>query len=54
VTVPGQQIGIVEAMKLMIPVNADVHATVVKVLRENGTGVEYGERLFALAPVAGG
>ncbi|WP_018788114.1 biotin/lipoyl-containing protein [Micromonospora sp. CNB394] len=47
---PGQQVGIVEAMKLMIPVNADVHGTVVAVLRDDGAGVEYDERLLALAP----
>jgi acetyl-CoA carboxylase biotin carboxyl carrier protein len=47
--VPGQQVGIVEAMKLMIPVQAETGGRVVKVLKENGEPVEYGERLFALA-----
>ncbi|MEV4659263.1 biotin/lipoyl-containing protein [Micromonospora sp. NPDC049301] len=51
---PGQQVGIVEAMKLMIPVNADVHGTVVAMLREDGAGVEYDERLIALAPLDAG
>lgn len=46
---PGQQIGIVEAMKLMIPVEADATGTVVEVLVASGTPVEFGERLLALA-----
>jgi acetyl-CoA carboxylase biotin carboxyl carrier protein len=45
----GQQVGIVEAMKLMIPVEADLAGTIVEVLTANGQSVEYGERLFALA-----
>ncbi|MCG5468339.1 acetyl-CoA carboxylase biotin carboxyl carrier protein subunit [Micromonospora sp. LAH09] len=51
---PGEQVGIVEAMKLMIPVNADVHGTVVALLCEDGAGVEYDERLIALAPLDAG
>jgi acetyl-CoA carboxylase biotin carboxyl carrier protein len=47
---PGQQVGIIEAMKLMIPVEADRHATVTEVLKPNGEAVEYGEPLLALAP----
>jgi acetyl-CoA carboxylase biotin carboxyl carrier protein len=47
----GQQVGIVEAMKLMIPVVADKPGRVVKVLKDNGQPVEYDERLFALAVV---
>lgn len=45
---PGQQIGIVEAMKLMIPVEADRPGRIVAVLKGNGEAVEYGEALFAL------
>ncbi|WP_433325217.1 acetyl-CoA carboxylase biotin carboxyl carrier protein [Spirillospora sp. CA-294931] len=45
---PGQQIGIVEAMKLMIPVEADRAGTVTAVVKEDGEPVEYGEPLFAL------
>jgi acetyl-CoA carboxylase biotin carboxyl carrier protein len=48
---PGQQVGIVEAMKLMMPVTADLHGKVVAVLKNNGESVEYGERLFAVHPV---
>ena len=49
----GQQVGIIEAMKLMIPVEADASGRVVEVLVEDGTAVEYGDRLFALAPAGG-
>lgn len=44
----GQQVGIVEAMKMMIPVEADRDGVVAAVLVPNGTAVEYGERLLAL------
>ncbi|WP_343044371.1 acetyl-CoA carboxylase biotin carboxyl carrier protein, partial [Micromonospora maritima] len=50
---PGQQVGIVEAMKLMIPVHADAHGTVVEVLRADGAPVEYDEPLLALSPLDG-
>jgi acetyl-CoA carboxylase biotin carboxyl carrier protein len=46
---PGQQIGIIEAMKLMIPVEADRAGRVTEVLKVDGESVEYGEPLFALA-----
>ena len=49
----GQQIGIVEVMKLMIPVEADRAGTVREVLKENGASVEYDEPLIRLAPDAG-
>lgn len=45
---PGQQVGIVEAMKLMIPVEADKAGIVIDVLKANGAPVEYDEPLFAL------
>lgn len=48
---PGQQIGIIEAMKLMIPVEADRAGRVVEVLKANGEPVEYDEPLFALETV---
>lgn len=54
VVVAGQQLGIVEAMKLMIPVTADAPGTVVKVLKDDEEAVEYGERLFALGPADNG
>jgi acetyl-CoA carboxylase biotin carboxyl carrier protein len=48
----GQQLGIVEAMKLMIPVEAEHDGTVVTVHVADGTAVEYGERLVTLDPGA--
>ncbi|WP_291272142.1 acetyl-CoA carboxylase biotin carboxyl carrier protein [Geothrix sp.] len=45
---PGQTLCIVEAMKLMNEIESDVAGEVVKVLVENGTPVEYGERLYAV------
>ncbi|TMR02608.1 acetyl-CoA carboxylase biotin carboxyl carrier protein subunit, partial [Actinomadura soli] len=50
---PGQQIGIVEAMKLMIPVEADRAGTIAAVVKDDGAPVEYGEPLFALAAAEG-
>jgi acetyl-CoA carboxylase biotin carboxyl carrier protein len=44
----GQQIGIVEAMKLMIPVEADVDGLVREVLKEDGQPVEFGDPLFLI------
>ena len=44
---PGQQVGIVEAMKLMVPVEADWAGRVSAVLKGDGEPVEYGEPLFA-------
>ncbi len=46
---PGQQIAIVEAMKLMLPVEADKGGRVAQVLVADGTAVEYGQPLFRLA-----
>jgi acetyl-CoA carboxylase biotin carboxyl carrier protein len=48
----GQQVAIVEIMKLMVPVHADVSGTIVEVLKESGEHVEYDEALFALEPDA--
>lgn len=44
----GQQIAIIEAMKLMIPVETDTGGRVVEVLKADGAPVEYGEPLFSL------
>lgn len=48
VVASGQQVGIIEAMKLMIPVEADRAGIVIDVLKANGAPVEYNEPLFAL------
>lgn len=45
---PGQQVGIIEAMKLMIPVEADRAGRIAEVLKPNGEPVEFAEPLFAL------
>jgi acetyl-CoA carboxylase biotin carboxyl carrier protein len=45
----GQQLGIIEAMKLMIPIESDQAGRVLRVLKNDGEPVEYGERLVALA-----
>ncbi|MEU5940785.1 biotin/lipoyl-containing protein [Micromonospora sp. NPDC047548] len=47
----GQQIGILEAMKLMIPVEADRAAHIVEVIAVDGTIVEFGEPLLAIVPL---
>lgn len=49
----GQQIGIIEAMKLMIPVEADRGGRISQVIKGNGEPVEYAEPLFALEPEEG-
>ncbi|WP_031160180.1 acetyl-CoA carboxylase biotin carboxyl carrier protein [Streptosporangium roseum] len=49
--VAGQQMAIVEAMKLMNAVEVDRPGRVVEVLVPDGSPVEYGEALFVLAPV---
>ena len=50
VVAAGQQVGIVEAMKLMNSVQADRPGRVVDVLVGDGTPVEYSEALIAFVP----
>lgn len=45
----GQQVGIVEVMKLMIPIESDKNGRVIEVLKANAETVEYDDRLFALS-----
>lgn len=47
----GQQVGIIEAMKLMLPVEADRAGRVVAVLIDDGQPVQYGDQLIELVPV---
>lgn len=47
----GQQVGIVEAMKLMIPVEADRPGELVEVLVADGMPVEHGQPLMLLRGV---
>ena len=44
----GQTVCIIEAMKLMNEIEADISGEVTRILVENGQPVEYGEPLFAL------
>ena len=46
----GQTLCILEAMKLMNELGADVDGVVREVLAENGDAVEYGQPLFAIEP----
>src|SRR5262245_30988019 len=45
---PGQTLCIVEAMKLMNEIEAEIGGTIVDVLVENGKSVEYGQKLFTI------
>lgn len=49
----GQQVAIIEVMKLMIPVEAERDGRIVAVHVTDGTSVEYGDRLLTLAPATG-
>ncbi len=46
----GQVVCIVEAMKLMNQIESDVEGTVIEVLIENGSPVQFGQDLFRLGP----
>jgi acetyl-CoA carboxylase biotin carboxyl carrier protein len=47
-----QTLCIIEAMKLMNEIESDVEGIVTEIFAENGKPVEYGQRLFAIQPVA--
>lgn len=47
---PGQVLCIIESMKLMNEIEAEISGTIVKCLVENGQPVEYGETLFLVKP----
>jgi len=46
----GQTLCIIEAMKLMNEIEADVDGTIVEIYTENAKPVEYGQKLFAILP----
>ncbi len=48
----GQVLCIVEAMKLMNEIEADVAGEIVEMLVTNGQPIEYGQELFAIRPTA--
>ncbi len=43
---PGQPVCIIEAMKIMNEIEADVEGRIVRILCENGQAVEFGQPLF--------
>ena len=47
---PGQVLCIIESMKLMNEIEAEIAGTIVAKLVENGRPVEYGEALFSIRP----
>jgi acetyl-CoA carboxylase biotin carboxyl carrier protein len=47
---PGQQIGILECMKLMIPIEADRAGLVKRIVVDNGEAVEFGQPLISIDP----
>lgn len=47
---PGKVLCIIESMKLMNEIEAEISGTIVKRLVENGQPVEYGEALFLVRP----
>jgi len=47
---PGKVLCIIESMKLMNEIEAEISGTIVKRLVENGQPVEYGEVLFLVKP----
>ncbi|XBP96743.1 biotin/lipoyl-containing protein [Micromonospora sp. CCTCC AA 2012012] len=51
---PGQQVGIVEAMKLMNPVLAERAGRVARIVAGDGTSVEYEQPLVLLEPAGEG
>jgi acetyl-CoA carboxylase biotin carboxyl carrier protein len=51
---PGQPVGVLEVMKMMSTVEADVAGRVVEVVVPDGQPVEFQQRLIALEPIPGG
>jgi acetyl-CoA carboxylase biotin carboxyl carrier protein len=47
---PGQVLCIIEAMKLMNEIEAEIGGEVIRIHKENGQPVQYGEPLFAIRP----
>ena len=45
---PGDTLGIIEAMKMFNPIEADVGGTIVAILCENGQPVEFDQPLFVI------
>ena len=47
----GDTLCIIEAMKLMNEIEADLDGTVIEVFIDNARPVEYGQKLFAILPL---
>ncbi len=47
----GQPLCIIEAMKIMNEIEAEIDGKIISILVENGKAVEYGEPLFLVEPV---
>ena len=45
---PGQTLCIIEAMKLMNEIEAEMSGTVVEIYAQNGKSVEFGQKLFRI------
>ena len=45
---PGQTLCIVEAMKLMNEIEAEISGTIIEVFAQNGKSVEFGQKLFRI------
>jgi acetyl-CoA carboxylase biotin carboxyl carrier protein len=48
----GQTLCIIEAMKLMNEIEADVAGTIVEIFVDNAKPVEFGQKLFAILPAS--
>jgi acetyl-CoA carboxylase biotin carboxyl carrier protein len=48
----GQTLCIIEAMKLMNEIEADVEGTIVEIFVDNAKPVEFGQKLFAILPAS--
>lgn len=48
---PGDRVGIVEAMKMMNEIEAEIGGRVVKILVKNGQAVEFGQPLMIVEPL---
>ncbi len=46
----GQVVGVIEAMKLMNEIESEVQGTVVRIIAQNATPVEFGKALFMVQP----
>jgi acetyl-CoA carboxylase biotin carboxyl carrier protein len=48
---PGDRVGIIETMKMMNEIEAEIGGRVTRILVQNGQPVEYGQTLMLVEPV---